>query len=171
MMMMMPAIPAADWDAARVSSSLYSKFSADDQNIFILWINMIKRAIFRPIWLEFDQKYFCLLINMIGRTIPWSIWSASYGSTSTWQGDHPSTASQLRIAPPDYDQIIFLFDQNNEIDKRHDSKWVTTRIWSLIRWTNDCIRISSHLIFVNFGTPSLSRPLKVHPKARKFASK
>ena len=36
MKMMMTAIPAADWEAARVSSSLYSKFSVDDQNNFDL---------------------------------------------------------------------------------------------------------------------------------------
>ena len=60
MMMMMTAIPAADWEAARVSSSLYSKFSADDQNNFNLWSIQTKG-------LSFDQcewKIY-LLINTI----------------------------------------------------------------------------------------------------------
>ena len=38
-MMMMPAIPAADWEAARVSSSLYSKFSGRRiRMIRVIWI-------------------------------------------------------------------------------------------------------------------------------------
>ena len=73
-------------------------------------------------------------------------WQIS-GLSTTWQGDHPSTASQLRIAPPDYDQMIFSLDQNDEIDKKHHAIWMSTRTWTE-HWS-DAQMIASEYIIIN----------------------